>query len=40
MNHQWRRYLLNKYGMKTMYYCNTNDGSGDDAGCAGGACSV
>lgn len=33
-------YFANKYGMKTMYYCNTNDGSGDDAGCAGGACSV
>lgn len=33
-------YFCNKYGVKTLYYCNTNDGSGEESGCAGGACSV
>ena len=31
-----------KYGIKTLYYSNTNDGASEDkeSGCAGGACSV
>ena len=34
--------LAYKLGIKTLYYCQTNDGSGDDIedGCAGGACKL
>lgn len=34
--------LSYKLGIKTLYYCNTNDGMDDDAddGCAGGACKI
>ena len=33
-------YFCQKYGIKTLYYSNTNDGSGEEEACAGGACSV
>lgn len=37
-------FFASKYGIKTLYYCNTDDGSGDEesstSGCESGACSV
>lgn len=38
-------FFARKYGVKTLYYHNTRDGSGEDiedtsGGCAGGACSI
>jgi ribonucleoside-diphosphate reductase alpha chain len=33
--------FCNKYGVKTLYYSNTNDGSDEEeSGCVGGACAV
>jgi hypothetical protein len=34
-------FFASKYGIKTLYYANTNtDTSEEEQGCAGGACSV
>lgn len=34
-------FTASKLGIKTLYYCNTNDGAGEDLqGCDGGACAV